>query len=192
MNLILASTSTYRAALLKKLELDFIIASPEVDEHRLIDEPPEIMVRRLSEEKAHAVGRQFSGLIIGSDQCATHTSNVIGKPGNHKNAVQQLSGFSGQAVTFLTGLCLLNTETGNVQSIVEPFTVNFRHLSKQTIETYLEKEKPYDCAGSFKSEGLGICLFSSMQGEDPNSLVGLPLIKLVSFLKNEGITLPQK
>ena len=190
MNLILASTSVYRAALLRKLELDFITAAPEVNEQRLENEPPETMVERLSLEKARTVSKQSTGLIIGSDQCATHAGNVIGKPGSYDNAFQQLSSFSGQSVTFLTGLCLLNTRTDNVQSIVEPFIVHFRQLSEQTIENYLNKEKPYDCAGSFKSEGLGICLFSSMQGEDPNSLVGLPLIKLVTFLKNEGIALP--
>ncbi len=190
MNLILASTSIYRAILLEKLGLDFITASPKIDEQRLADELPETMVQRLSTEKAHAVSNQFPGLIIGSDQCATHAGDVIGKPGTHKNALLQLARFSGQSVTFLTGLCLLNTKSGNMQSVVEPFTVNFRRLSQQQIENYLNKEKPYDCAGSFKSEGLGICLFSSMHGEDPNALIGLPLIKLVTFLQNEGINLP--
>ena len=123
-------------------------------------------------------------MIIGSDQVASFNNQLIGKPHTHENAIQQLLTYSCQRVDFYTGLCLFNSQTQQIQSSVEVFSVFFRVLTPQQIETYLLKEQPYQCAGSFKSEGLGICLFEKMQGNDPSSLIGLPLIQLVSFLQN--------
>ena len=141
--------------------------------------------------KAHALTEKYSQhLIIGSDQVATFNGKIIGKPITHVNAVQQLTDFSGHTVAFYTGLCLLNTVTGVFQHHVECFKVHFRVLSTEQIERYLQAEQPYQCAGSFKSEGLGICLFERLEGNDPTSLIGLPLITLVSMLKNEGIYIP--
>ena len=190
MNLILASTSTYRAQILKKLGLHFEVSSPDIDESMLTDESPEAMVERLSISKSLEVGKHHEGLIIGSDQCAVHAGKVVGKPGDHKSARLQLQSFSGQSITFLTGLCLYNSKTESVQSLIEPYTVHFRKLSTAAINRYLHHEKPYDCAGSFKSEGLGISLFTALEGEDPNALIGLPLIKLITLLDNEGIETP--
>ena len=189
--LVLASTSPFRAELLARLQLPFDTFAPEVDETPQPRETPADMVRRLSILKAEAARADFpQHLVIGSDQCAVFDGAIIGKPGNHPNAVAQLSRFSGSRVTFLTGLCLLNTATGQQQVSVEPFDVHFRQLSSRQIDNYLRAEQPYGCAGSFKSEGLGITLFEKLEGEDPNSLIGLPLIRLVGFLANEGIILP--
>ena len=188
MKLVLASTSPFRKELLQRLDIPFDTASPDIDESAQPGETPEQLVARLSEQKAKAVAEQFpDALVIGSDQVATLDDNIIGKPGNHENAVKQLKNASGRNVVFFTGLCLLNTRTGNTQIEVAPFSVTFRNLSEQKIDSYLKKEQPYNCAGSFKSEGLGIILFDKMEGDDPNSLIGLPLIHLVSMLKNEGI-----
>ena len=190
MKLILGSTSPFRKELLDRLQIDFSCASPDVDETPVENESIEAMVMRLSELKAEAVAEQIKGqdaLIIGSDQSAVLNGKPLTKPGNFENAVKQLTEASGQRIVFQTGLCLLNTRTGKKQTICEPYTVVFKKLSTQTIERYLEKEEPYNCAGSFKSEGLGIALFEKFEGEDPNSLIGLPLIKLVGMLENEGI-----
>ncbi|MEW6999609.1 nucleoside triphosphate pyrophosphatase [Colwelliaceae bacterium BS250] len=185
--LILGSTSPFRKALLEKFNVPFICAKPNIDETALENESPEKLVARLALQKALKVKEQFTqGLIIGSDQVAVCDDNILGKPHNFENAVKQLTSFSGKTVTFLTGLCLLNAETGNSQVIVEPFDVSFRELSLEEISHYLHAEQPYNCAGSFKSEALGICLFSSLQGDDPNTLIGLPLIRLHQLLKNEG------
>ncbi|MDN3652716.1 nucleoside triphosphate pyrophosphatase [Thalassotalea ponticola] len=185
--LILGSTSPFRKALLEKLGVAFDCAKPNVDETPLEGETPEQLVSRLAQLKAKAVAKDYShALIIGSDQVAVSDGNILGKPHTHDNAVKQLQSFSGKTVTFLTGLCLYNSQTGNSQTIVEPFNVSFRHLSLEEIDNYLRAEQPYNCAGSFKSEALGICLFESLQGDDPNSLIGLPLIKLHQLLKNEG------
>ena len=185
--LILGSTSPFRKALLEKFNVPFICAKPNIDETALENESPEHLVARLAEQKALKVKEQFSqGLIIGSDQVAVCDGNILGKPHNFDNAVKQLTSFSDKTVTFLTGLCLLNAKTGNTQVIVEPFNVSFRELSLEEISNYLHAEQPYNCAGSFKSEALGICLFSSLQGGDPNTLIGLPLIRLHQLLKNEG------
>jgi len=193
LSLILASGSPFRAELLARLQLPFETFAPDIDETPLTGETPESMVLRLTEGKAEAARKQFPHhLIIASDQCATCDGRIIGKPGNHACAVQQLSQFSNKTIMFLTGLCLLNTATGHKQLDYVPFAVQFRELTAQQIETYLNIEKPYQCAGSFKSEGLGISLFAKMSGEDPNALVGLPLIRLTSFLANEGISLPKK
>lgn len=189
--LVLGSTSPFRRSLLQKLGLPFSVDAPDVDEKPLVDETPGQLVARLAEAKARAVGqRHTNALVIGSDQVACVDGRVVGKPGSHAAAEQQLRAASGKAVIFQTGLCLLNTGTGNTQVIVEPFTVHFRTLSNDRIKRYLEQEKPYNCAGSFKSEGRGITLFRSLEGRDPNTLVGLPLIALVDLLANEGIVLP--
>ncbi len=174
--------------MLSRLGIPFETAAPGIDEQRREDEAPEALVRRLAEEKARAVAPRFpAALIIGSDQVALLDGAVLGKPGNHENALRQLQQASGRTVTFLTGLCLLNAGADRVQLEVEPFEVRFRSLTRGQIEAYLQREQPYDCAGSFKSEGLGIALFERMQGDDPNALVGLPLIRLVRMLEAEGI-----
>jgi septum formation protein len=195
MKLILGSTSPFRKELLERLKIDFSCASPDVDETPIEGETIEQMVMRLSELKAEAIAEQIKNsnedaLIIGSDQSAVLNGKPLTKPGNFENAVKQLSDASGQRIVFQTGLCLLNTRTGKKQTICEPYTVVFKKLSAQTIERYLKKEEPYNCAGSFKSEGLGIALFEKFEGEDPNSLIGLPLIKLVGMLENEGLEIP--
>lgn len=187
MQLVLASTSIYRRQLLEKLNLEFVTCSPEIDESRLPDEIPEQLVARLAEQKARAVASQFSdALIIGSDQVAINDGKILGKPGNHAAAVNQLKRASGKRVSFLTGLCLLNSKSGRVQTEVVPFNVIFRPLTDLQIEHYLQQEQPYNCAGSFKSEGLGIALFERLEGDDPNTLIGLPLIRLIYMLESEG------
>ena len=195
MKLILGSTSPFRKELLERLHIEFSCASPDVDETPIEGEGIENMVMRLSELKAEAIAEQIKGeavdaLIIGSDQSAVLNGKPLTKPGNFENAIKQLTDASGQRIVFQTGLCLLNTRTGKKQTICEPYTVVFKKLSPQTIERYLKKEEPYNCAGSFKSEGLGIALFEKFEGEDPNSLIGLPLIKLVGMLENEGMEIP--
>lgn len=186
--LILASTSPFRRELLQRLGLPFDTAAPDADETPLAGESPEALVARLAEAKARVVARQFpDALIIGSDQVAMLDGNILGKPGDHAKAVQQLRAASGRQVDFLTGLCLLNSRSGRCQVRVEPFSVVFRALSDAQIEHYLRHDTPYQCAGSFKSEGLGIALFERMQGNDPNALIGLPLITLTELLRNEGV-----
>jgi len=197
MKLILGSTSPFRKELLERLQIEFSCASPDIDETPVDGETIEQMVMRLSEIKAEAIAEQISdsgedALIIGSDQSAALNGKPLTKPGNFENAVKQLSEASGQRIVFQTGLCLLNTRTGKKQTICEPYTVVFKKLSADMIERYLVKEEPYNCAGSFKSEGLGIALFEKFEGEDPNSLIGLPLIKLIGMLANEGLEIPAK
>ncbi|WP_177419999.1 Maf family protein [endosymbiont of Lamellibrachia barhami] len=185
--LVLGSTSPFRRELLNRLGIAFETASPEIDETPVPDEAPEALVTRLARLKAEAVRESWpNALIIGSDQVATIDGEILGKPGSHERAVEQLSKAAGKRVTFSTGLCLLNSRTGNTQVCCEPFHVYFRQLEQQAIEHYLQREQPYNCAGSFKSEGLGITLFEKMEGDDPNSLIGLPLIRLVDMLANEG------
>jgi len=186
--LLLASSSQYRRALLEKLHLTFDSASPDIDETPLKDETPQAYVERLSIEKAKALASQYPDhLIIGSDQCAVLDSKIIGKPHTIEKAQQQLCNSSGKTVTFLTGLCLYDATQDSYQSLVEPFHVHFRHLTDQQINNYIELEQPLDCAGSFKSEGLGICLFEKLEGRDPNALVGLPLIAVTDLLNKKGI-----
>jgi septum formation protein len=186
--LVLASTSPYRQELLTRLGLPFETASPEIDESRHEGEDPEEFVQRLSLAKAKAVaGKYPDALIIGSDQVATLDGTILGKPGTHERAMKQLKAASGRSVTFLTGLTLYDSATGRSHTVCEPFRVKFRPLTEEEIDDYLRREEPYDCAGSFKSEGLGIALFSLTDGEDPNSLIGLPLIQLVSMLLENGI-----
>ncbi|MCF6217837.1 MAG: Maf-like protein [Gammaproteobacteria bacterium] len=186
--LILASTSPFRRELLGKLGLPFQCASPDIDESRHTDEQPAALVARLAEQKAKAVANNHpNSLIIGSDQVAILNKQILGKPGNHTRATQQLQQASGKIITFLTGLSLYNTTSHTLQTDVVPYTVYFRKLTNEQIESYLQKEQPYNCAGSFKSEGLGISLFQKLQGDDPNTLIGLPLIRLIRMLNKEGV-----
>lgn len=190
--LILGSSSPFRAEILAKLGLDFITASPEIDESPIENEQAEQLVQRLSESKALKIAERYpDALIIGSDQVALLESKILGKPGHHDNAVKQLTAASGKTVRFLTGLALFNSKTGKMYSLVEPFEVSFKTLNSSQIEFYLQQEQPYQCAGSFKSEGFGISLFSKLSGDDPNSLIGLPLIRLIDLLRNEGIDVLQ-
>jgi len=186
--LVLGSTSPFRRELLGKLGIAFEVASPDIDERQQENETPEALVRRLSREKALAVARTFPRhLIIASDQVAVIDGHILGKPGSHENATRQLQSASGKTVEFLTGLCLYNSKSEHLQLDVVPFRVVFRKLDDADIEHYLQREKPYNCAGSFKSEGLGIALFQRLEGDDPNSLIGLPLIRLIDMLKAEGL-----
>ena len=188
MKLVLASTSIYRKELLNRLGLPFVTAAPEVDESIRPEETPLQLVRRLAEAKARAVAAQYpDALIIGSDQVASVAGRILGKPGGHQQAVAQLRLASGNRLQFLTGLCLLNAHSGVAQVEVVPFTVVFRALDDRQIENYLRREQPYHCAGSFKSEALGIALCERLEGEDPNALIGLPLIRLIHMLEKEGI-----
>lgn len=188
--LILASSSPYRRELLDRLGLDYSTVSPDIDESARPGETPAALVERLAEQKARAVGESHPGLIIGSDQVATVDDEILGKPGNHERAVAQLTRLSGRQVTFHTGVCLLDTEHHEAQVDVVPFRVQFRSLGAGQIERYLRTEQPYNCAGSFKSEGLGITLFEKMSGDDPTALIGLPLIRLTGMLGNAGVDLP--
>ena len=186
--LILGSSSVYRRELLERLQIPFSVISPEVDETPLPGEAPEVTALRLAQEKARKIGAsQHDALIIGCDQVATLDSMQLGKPLNHENAVRQLQLMRGRIVTFHSALCLFNSRTGNMQAEVIPYQVKFRKLNDAQIENYLLKEQPYHCAGSAKSEGLGIALMEWMRGDDPNALIGLPLIALVGMLEREGL-----
>jgi MAF protein len=190
--ILLASSSIYRKQLLEKLQLPFTCASPDIDESVKLGETPHEYVQRLAIEKAKALQHEFPAhIIIGSDQCAVLAvagqQQILGKPHTVQNAIKQLSQASGQHVTFLTGLCVYNSATQQQASLVEPFSVHFRKLTLEQIERYIEQEKPLDCAGSFKSEGLGIRLFTALEGRDPNSLIGLPLIALIDLLEQQGV-----
>lgn len=186
--LILASTSPYRRELLGRLGLAFQVANPQTDETPLPNESPEDLALRLSAAKARAVAADHpDALIIGSDQVATVAGTIYGKPGNHQRAVEQLRALSGKTVNFFTGICLYNARTGQSEVRGVPTLVTFRQLSDNEIENYLRREPAYNCAGSAKSEGLGIALLESMRGDDPNALVGLPLIALCDLLRKQGV-----
>jgi len=188
--LILASTSPYRRELLGRLGLPFEVANPQTNESPLAGETPEAMALRLSEAKARAVAEAYpDALIIGSDQVATVDGQIYGKPGTHERAVEQLHALSGKTVNFFTGLCLFNSRTGEADVHGVPTLVTFRQLHDTEIENYLRREPAYNCAGSAKSEGLGIALLSSMKGEDPNALIGLPLITLCDMLRRQGMAI---
>ena len=188
--IILASSSTYRQSILKKLCLPFKTFSPNVDESILKNEDARSLVIRLSLEKANAGIEKFSdALIIGSDQICVINNHIYGKPHTKENAIKQLSLASNNKVTFHTGLTLINSKTKQIQSEVETFHVYFRKLSLSEIEAYIDKDSPFNCAGSFKSEGLGISLFKKLEGRDPNTLIGLPLILLCEMLRNENISI---
>ena len=193
MSLILASSSPFRKAILERLGVSFITVSPNIDETRKTPETPYDLVYRLAEEKAKEVAKNHSGLIIASDQTATLESGnkegdeILNKPLTHQNAFAQLKKSSGRTVTFLTSIALLNTETGILQNHVEFSRVFFKSLSDSHILSYLEKEDVLNCAGSFKSEGLGVSLFNRTEGNDPNALIGLPTIQLIKMLAKENV-----
>ena len=189
--LLLASSSVYRRDLLSRLCLPFSCSSPDIDESHRPGESAVELVKRLSLEKARALAHSHPNhLIIGSDQVAVLDGRIIGKPHTHDKAHQQLMSASGASVSFLTGLTLLNSQTGHYQVDCIPFTVHMRPLKTEQIERYLLAEQPYDCAGSFKAEGLGVSLFQRTEGDDATSLVGLPLIRLVDMLLAEGVDIP--
>ena len=191
MKLVLASTSAYRRELLSRFGLPFDIARPDIDESPLPGEAPRATAERLAIGKAKAVANQFEdALIIGSDQVASLGELRFGKPGTVERAVAQLRSMSGRTVIFDTALAVLNTRSGQIQVDTVPTEVRFRPLSDEEIVRYVERERPLDCAGSAKSEGLGITLLDALSGDDPNALVGLPLIALARMLRNEGLTLP--
>lgn len=188
--LILASSSPYRQQLLQRLGLPFHCQAPDIDETAKAGESAVALVSRLSQEKASAIARSFpQAVIIGSDQVAVLNEQVLGKPGHHAAAVAQLKAVSGKTIQFHTGLCVLNAQTGEYQLDSIPTTVQFRDLSLAEIEAYCQREQPYDCAGSFKSEGLGIILLSAVSSHDPTALIGLPLIRLSQMLTKAGIRL---
>jgi MAF protein len=186
--ILLASSSRYRRELLERIGLPFTYANPDINEAPKPGEIASQVALRLAESKAQALAHRFPGhWIIGSDQVAClPDGSFLGKPGNHEQAVEQLQKSSGQKVSFLTGLALLDATCGKTQKHCEAYSVQFRHLNLNEIDAYLRKEQPYDCAGSFRVEGAGITLFSQMEGRDPNSLIGLPLIALTDMLRNWG------
>ena len=188
--LVLASSSRYRSELLARLRIPFATAAPNVDESPLLNETAQQTSARLSLTKAQVIASLYpDALIIGSDQIALLDNQQLGKPLSHSNAVMQLRAMSGKKVSFYTALTLLNTRSQTTQTEVAVNHVHYRELSDAQIESYLHAEKPYDCAGSCKNEGLGIALISRMEGDDPNALTGLPLILLVSMLLKEGVTI---
>lgn len=188
MNLILASSSPYRRELLERLRIPFKVVVPDVDETPRSGETPMVLVERLAIEKAHKIAVRESGtLVIGSDQVAVYNGVIVGKPHSHDEAMRQLHAASGKTVTLYTGLALVNADTHHVQREVIPYQVVFRALTDAQIESYLSKEQPYSCTGSVRSEGLGIALLEKFAGDDPSTLIGLPLIRLVRMLENEGI-----
>lgn len=189
--LILASASPYRRALLQRLRVEFECLSPDIDETPAPGEIAASLVRRLARAKAEAVAARRPGcLIIASDQVAEQAGAILTKPGTRARARRQLAAMAGGEVRFLTGLCLLNGRSGAVHEDCVTVTVTFRELSAEEIERYLDADRPYDCAGSFKSESLGIALLSSMAAPDPTALVGLPLIRLAGMLRGEGLSIP--
>lgn len=186
--LILASSSPYRRELLERLKIPFEVMPPELDETPLAGETPHKLTERLAIAKARKIAEtERDALVIGSDQVAVHNGAVVGKPHGHDRAVEQLRAVSGRTVVLYTGLALVNSNTGRTQCEVIPYRVTFRTLTDELIESYLRKEQPYACTGSVRSEGLGIALLEKFEGDDPNTLIGLPLIRLVRMLENEGV-----
>lgn len=189
--LILASTSRYRKELLTRLGVAFSCDKPETDESAHEGETPRALALRLAAEKARAVAhRHPNSLIIGSDQVASCAGERFGKPGNEERAIAQLVAMSGKTVIFDTAVALLDTRTDEIRVIDVPTEVGFRELTLDEIVRYVRTEQPFDCAGSAKSEGLGISLLTRLRGDDPNALIGLPLIALCSLLRGAGLTLP--
>ncbi|MBF0382172.1 MAG: septum formation inhibitor Maf [Magnetococcales bacterium] len=191
--LILASTSPYRRQLLERLSIPFTVANPDIDETPIIGESPEKLVERLAIDKARKIAKNNPGaVVIGSDQVAVIAGKITGKPGSHKAAVKQLKSVSGKEIVFYTGLCCyiaidMGGAEDQILSAVVPFRVVFRNLNDGQIQNYLKRDKPYNCAGSFKSEGLGVVLFDRLIGDDPSALMGLPLIKLTTMLEQAGV-----
>jgi len=190
-SIVLASTSPYRRALMERLRLGFEVASPDCDETRRSGETAAELVVRLAAAKASSVAVEWAdALVIGSDQVAALDHEVLTKPGSHERAAGQLRACSGRTVTFHTGLCLLDSRSGDAVSERVDYRVRFRALNDDEIERYLRREQPYDCAGSIRSEGYAVTLFESMEGTDPSALVGLPLIRLCALLRDAGVALP--
>ncbi|MEC7942041.1 MAG: nucleoside triphosphate pyrophosphatase [Pseudomonadota bacterium] len=185
--LVLASTSPFRQEILKKLQISFITAKPDCDETPISGETPQELVMRLAETKAKSCVVEQPSLVIGSDQVCVIDGEIIGKPHTREKAIKQLSRQSGKSITFYTGITVWNSETQQADTRLDTFIVHFRDLTEQKIISYVEKEEPYWCAGSFKCEGLGIALFKQMEGKDPNTLIGLPLIDLVDMLDAQGV-----
>lgn len=186
--LILASSSPFRKQLLDRLRLDYECHTPDVDESVIDGEQACHYVCRLAEAKARVIAQQHPrAVVIGSDQCALLDDQILGKPGSHEIALQQLRRAQGKSVVFHTAVCVMSLESGFVAVEDVPFTVEFRELSDQQLDHYLRVEQPYQCAGSFKAEGYGSCLFSRMHGDDPSALIGLPLFKLTQLLEAAGI-----
>jgi septum formation protein len=189
--IVLGSSSLFRKQLLEKLGLPFVCHSPKVDETPFPDESAEELVRRLAISKAQAVAMTHpQALVIASDQVSLLDGKINGKPGTRENAVEQLCASSGKSVRFYTSLCVYDAKTRRHLIDVDTYDVNFRTLTREQIERYVDKEAPFNCAGGFKSEGYGITLFKSLEGRDPNTLIGLPLILLVEMLQKFGIDLP--
>ncbi len=186
--LVLASTSPFRQEILKKLQISFITAKPDCDETPISGETPQQLVMRLAETKAKSCVVDQQSLVIGSDQVCVIDGEIIGKPHTREKAIEQLSRQSGKSITFYTGVTVWNNETQQADTRLDTFIVHFRDLTEQQIISYVEKEEPYWCAGSFKCEGLGIALFKQMEGKDPNTLIGLPLIELVDMLDAQGMS----
>lgn len=186
--LVLASTSPFRQQILKKLQISFITAKPDCDETLISGETPQQLVMRLAETKAKSCVVEQPSLVIGSDQVCVIDGEIIGKPHTREKAIEQLSRQSGKSVTFYTGVTVWNNETQQADTRLDTFIVHFRDLTEQQIISYVEKEEPYWCAGSFKCEGLGIALFKQMEGKDPNTLIGLPLIDLIDMLDAQGMS----
>jgi septum formation protein len=188
--LVLASSSVYRKALLERLQVPFTVSAPEVDETPLPGEDAPRTAERLARLKAEAVASRYpQALVIGSDQVAELDGMQFGKPGDRDRARNQLRALRGRTAVFHTALVLLNSANGRSRSALVPCAVSFRELSDDQIESYLDREQPYHCAGSAKSEGLGIALIRKLEGEDPNALIGLPLIALVDMLQAEGVSI---
>lgn len=187
-NLVLASGSEYRKTLLDKLNLHFVCAQPSIDESAKALEPPTELALRLAEEKAKSLALTYpKHFIIGSDQVAIINHTQLYKPGNEQAAIEQLRMSSGKQVKFYTSVCVLDTTSNQLKSAIDICTVHFKNLSAHQIKHYINIEQPYNCAGSFKSEGLGIALFERIEGDDPNALIGLPLIKLIQLLQEFNI-----
>lgn len=188
MRIILASSSPFRKQLLDRLHLNYDCISPDVDEILIDNETPDEYVRRLSQSKAQKIANLHPNcIVIASDQCAVINHEILGKPGNFKNACTQLKAAQGQTAVFHTGLCVVHNQSSfcDVDNVL--YHVTFRDLNDKQIEHYLNTEKPYNCAGSFKSEAYGISLLKSMRGNDPTALMGLPLIRLIKMLEDAGV-----
>lgn len=189
MQLILASSSPARAQVLSKLAIPFEQISPHVDETALPDESPQQMVERLAIAKASKVAECYdNALVIGADQVAVINNEPIGKPHTVTRALEQLLQASGKAITFYSGLCLINTHDGTIQSCLEPYTIHFKNFDRRTAAAYIEKDHPLQCAGSFRSEGLGIALTERYEGDDPNAIIGLPLMRLLDMFEACGVS----
>jgi septum formation protein len=191
LRLVLASTSTYRRQLLDRFGLPFTVAGPNVDESPLPAESAVDLVRRLARSKAEAVAqRHTKSLVIGSDQLALCGRDVLGKPGSGERAIAQLKSLNGQRVTFNTAVHVVDSDSGANEGHLDVTTVHFRKLSDEEIRRYVARDKPYDCAGGFKAEALGLTLFERVDSQDPTALIGLPLIWLAAALRRHGFTLP--